>query len=258
MQYLPLAEATVLSFLTPILTIWVASYFLNEVFGVTEFLAALTAFLGVLLIARPGPLADLLGSHKPTKDAQSHVTSAQRLFAVIMGLLGVVGSTTAFTVIRVIGSRVNALITVTYFSGMVTILSTLLLLILPGMGFRLPANLGEWGCLIALGISGVIFQVLLTKGLQISKTSRAMNMMYLKMLTAIILDKLIWNIVPGWVNCIGSLLILVSAAVVATRQEKRQETSKDQQYEADEETALLNDQREPEGSRRDSGDSRHQ
>jgi len=188
--YLPLADATVITFLSPALACWACSMLINEPFGRIEQIAALISLTGVVLIARPATLFSSLsgsGSESPpaagnsdavptanttmpgtgsVADASSYanVTPAQRLSGVAIALLGVLGSATAFTTIRWIGKRAHPLISVNYFAAWCTLVSIVMQLALPGVGFVLPAALKEWGYLFFLGTCGFIMVSLNDRG----------------------------------------------------------------------------------------------
>jgi uncharacterized membrane protein len=134
-------------------------------------------------------------------------------------MLGVLGAASAFTTLRWIGRRAHALISVNYFATWCTIVSTVMMFALPGVGFLLPANLKEWSYLFFLGTCGFIMQFLLASGLQYEKSSRATNMVYTQMLFALGFDKLIFGTTPGWLSIIGSSLILGSAVYVAVQKD---------------------------------------
>ena len=154
----------------------------------------------------------------------NNVTSAQRLSAVGVALIGVLGAACAYTTIRWIGKRAHPLISVNYFAAWSTIVSTVALLAIPGISFRLPASLRQWIYLLFLGICGFVMQFLLTAGLQYEKSSRATNMVYTQMLFALAFDKIVWGTVPGTLSIIGSSLILGSALYIAVLNNKKKET----------------------------------
>ena len=231
--YLPLSEATVLSFLAPIVACWACSILLHEPFTRNEQMSAMISFLGVVLIARPTsllphhsdvpPIASGAGDGNSLSNATvpaglqeyNHVTSAQRLSAVGAALIGVLGAACAYTTIRWIGKRAHPLIAVNYFAALTTIVSALALVAIPGIDFQLPANLRQWVYLVILGICGFVMQVLLTAGLQHEKSSRATNMVYTQMLFALAFDKVVFNTTLGVWGIAGSSLILGSALYVA-------------------------------------------
>ncbi|KAF9693628.1 hypothetical protein EKO04_008495 [Ascochyta lentis] len=240
--YLPLADATVITFLAPSLACWACSYLINETFTRMEQIAAYVSLFGVVLIARPITFfaflshsseavppasgdSDIAIPINATADAYrlaaeiDTVTPAQRASAVGVALLGVLGAAGAYTTIRWIGKRAHPLISVNYFASWCTMVSIVMMLVLPGVGFLLPRSLRDWCYLIFLGICGFVMQFLLAAGLQYEKSSRATNMVYMQMLFALSFDKLIWGTTPGALSIIGSSLILGSAIYVAMHKE---------------------------------------
>lgn len=170
--YLPLADATVITFLAPGLACWACSILLKEPFSRTEQIGGVISLLGVVLIARPTSLFHF-GSSDPSADGSAtnaaaaaelgkavadydQVTPMQRLSAVAVALVGVLGAATAYTTLRWIGKRAHPLISVNYFSGWSTIVSIVAQLAVPGVGFLLPTDAKDWGYLIFLGSCGFI------------------------------------------------------------------------------------------------------
>jgi drug/metabolite transporter (DMT)-like permease len=241
--YLPLADATVITFLAPGIACWACSYILREPFTRMEQIAAYVSLFGVVLIARPtsfftighgdiepsplasgdGDVSSAVNGTSPTVPSSaydfSNVTAEQRAKGVAVAMLGVLGAASAYTTLRWIGKRAHPLISVNYFATWCTIVSIVMMFALPGVGFLLPANPKEWGYLFFLGTCGFIMQFLLASGFQYEKGSRATNMVYTQMLFALGFDKLIFGTVPGWTSIIGSSLILGSAIYVAVQKD---------------------------------------
>ena len=185
--YLPLAEATVLTFLAPILTCYACSLLISgETFSRQQQVAGVLSLVGVVFIARPGSLfmssdvhqhagqnpsmvhsntTSAISATSPPSSTASQPTQHQHLFAVLLAMVGVLGATTALTTIRKIGTRAHPLISVNYFSSWCTIVSSVAVLAAPSVGFRLPGNVQEWGLLTMLGMFGFVMQFLLTAGL---------------------------------------------------------------------------------------------
>lgn len=178
LQYLPLSDATVLTFLTPCFTLVLGYFFLGESFTKREALAGLVALLGVVFIARPlsffGTTDDATSGNVSTNSTSSsgvpEATEAQRLSAVLVSLLGVVGAGGAYVTIRYIGKRAHALISVSMFS-LVACMFSLGGLVVTKQAIVLPRGQGLI-YLVALGCSGFIAQFLLTLGLQREKAGR--------------------------------------------------------------------------------------
>lgn len=209
-----------------------------------EQIAAYISLFGVVLIARPVSLFASLSHHgdavppaggdADAKDASNKstvvdahrfasayddVTPAQRATAVGIAMLGVIGAAGAYTTIRWIGKRAHPLISVNYFATWCTLVSIVMILVLPEVGFLLPQSWVDFAYLIFLGICGFIMQFLLAAGLQYEKSSRATNMVYVQMLFALTFDKLVFGTTPSALSIIGSSLILGSAIYVATHKE---------------------------------------
>jgi drug/metabolite transporter (DMT)-like permease len=178
--YLPLSEATVLGFLSPILTCYLCSFIMpGETFTAQQQIAGFVSLIGVLFIARPASLLSLSTTSPSSSDSTmpppsnstvptgspQEVTQQQHLAAVGIAMIGVVGGTGALTAIRVIGTRVHAFISINYFSVWCSLVSLACLIIFPDVKFRLPGNITEWGLLAVLGLCGFVMQFLLTAGL---------------------------------------------------------------------------------------------
>lgn len=175
LMYLPLADATVITFLVPSLACWACSILIKEPFTRMEQIAGFVSLSGVVLIARPTSLfsrssgsatapvtfdGDVVPGNAtalvPDASNFDNVTPAQRLAAVGFALLGVFGAACAVTTIRWIGKRAHPLISVNYFSVWCTFVSLVAQFALPGVGFLLPADLKDWSYLLFLGACGFI------------------------------------------------------------------------------------------------------
>ena len=254
-----MSDATVITFLAPTVACWACSVLIHEPFTRSEQVAGVISFFGVVLIARPtsllsdvshssgspsgsgidGGIASTNATSPTDLRGLDNVTPAQRLGAVGVALIGVLGAACAYTTIRWIGKRAHPLISVNYFAAWSTIVSTVALLAVPGIGFRLPASLRQWIYLLFLGICGFVMQFLLTTGLAYEKSSRATNMVYTQMLFALAFDKLVWNTSPGLLSILGSSLILGSALYVAVHNNKVKESKETVEDAEDEELGLM-------------------
>jgi drug/metabolite transporter (DMT)-like permease len=176
LQYLPVAEATVITFLAPTVAGFACMVFLKEPFTKTEQWGGYVSLLGVVLIARPSALfAGSASSSKqtpveevsrmmirmagnstsaPVTDSEG-ITVAQRLSGVGFALVGVFGAACAYTTLRWIGKRAHPLVSVNYFGIWCSFVSTVSLLAVPSLGgFKMPHGFREWGMLAFLGVCG--------------------------------------------------------------------------------------------------------
>ncbi|KAM0277014.1 hypothetical protein ACHAQH_006139 [Verticillium albo-atrum] len=235
MMYLPLAEATVITFLAPSIA-GIACYLaFREPFTRVEQVGTLIAFLGVVFIAHPtslfsspdgGDAADYSsGANNGTTPATSgspgmdhEATPAERLRAIGVALIGVLGAAGAFTTIRWIGKRTHPLISVNYFATWCTLVSAVVLtaapaldIAQPALRFALPQGVKQWALLLFLGLMGFIMQFMLTKGMSVDRSNRANAMVFTHMLFAAGFDKWVFGHSMGWMSLAGCGLIIGSA-----------------------------------------------
>lgn len=236
---------------------WACAILIHEPFTRKEQIAGLISLVGVALIARPvswlphglaftpaghgaRDRVPLLDSTQPSEVTMAKgITPSERLTAVSVGLLGVLGAAITFTSIRCIGKRAHPMLSVNYFGAWTTVISALVLQFYPGIDFQLPSSLREWGLLFFLGVSGFVMQILFTAGLQQEKNSRATNMIYTQMIFAVVFDKLVWNSTLGIWSIVGSSIILTSAIYIALQNSSRISGKEDSEGEADEEQRFL-------------------
>lgn len=107
LKYLSLSDATVLSFLAPVLVGILAFLLLGESYSRIEALAGLFSLFGVVLIAKPTFIFPV--SVPEILDPTKHlVTPEERTMAVGIALCGTLGAAGAYVIIRKIGKRANA------------------------------------------------------------------------------------------------------------------------------------------------------
>lgn len=237
MMYLPLAEATVITFLAPSVAGYICHILLKDLFTRKEQIASFIALAGVVLIARPASLfgaSDNSSSGTPTATNATHSippyhpgsdvepTPSQRLSAILVALVGVLGAAGAYTTIRIIGTRAHALITVTYFSVWSTVVSTAALLLAPALNISQPAvqfaglvpkSAYQWALMLSLAACGFIMQFMMTAGIGGAKTksNRATAMVYTHMLFAAGFDRFVFGHKMGVVSLVGCGLVVGAA-----------------------------------------------
>ncbi|OCH84839.1 DUF6-domain-containing protein [Obba rivulosa] len=227
LQYLSLSDATVLTFLSPLLTAAVGALVLKEDFSKREALAGFFSLSGVVLIARPeflfgraardvlpdpgAALGDAIGADI---EASAFVTPAERLIAVGVALLGVCGSTGAYTTIRAVGKRAHALHNIVFFSSQCVLVATIAMLVLR-IPVVIPTRLDWLAMLLMIGLFGFAAQVLLTMGLQRETAGRGSMAIYLQIIFATIFERIFFHMSPSFLSVLGTLIIMASAIYVA-------------------------------------------
>jgi drug/metabolite transporter (DMT)-like permease len=211
LMYLSVSDAVVITFLVPSVTGFLAWAILRERWSLLEAGGGLVSLVGVLLIARP---SFLFGRPENSNHAIESSDPEERLLATMVGLVGVVGASSVYIVIRKIGKRVHSLITTQYFAAWCVFISLSGIIVIPGLSFKIPHTGRQWFLFFTLGISGFLMQFLLTEGIQREKASRASAMLYTQMVYAIFWEITIWNHLPNIWSWLGIIIILGSAFAV--------------------------------------------
>ncbi|KAG1748145.1 integral membrane protein DUF6 [Suillus lakei] len=211
LQYLSVADATVLAFLTPLTTAVAGCILLKESYSVKHTVAGVCSLIGVILISRPPFLFD----PNPVIPDGHHLqegTPVQRLAAVGACMISVLGNTGAYTSIRAIGKRAHPMHVMTFFSLWCTIVASLGLSV-----FNIPVvypTPWAWLLLLMVGASGFMTQTLLTMGLQRETVSRGVTGMYAKVFFAVVLDRLFFGVIPSLLSVLGATIIMSTALYV--------------------------------------------
>ncbi|CAO1621410.1 unnamed protein product [Parajaminaea phylloscopi] len=229
LRYLSLSDATVITFLSPILTGTACFLFLGEPFTKSEMLAGVASLGGVLLIARPKSLFGR-GSHDGLSVGEEsyvlddgyhtltkNVTESQRLAAIGVALIGVCGAAGAFTTIRAIGTRASALHSVSFFGLYSTLVSLFLGLGVQGETWALPdEHRTEAAVLLMLcGGCGFAGQFLTAKGLQMCKGARATTISYTGAIWSSLFQVVFLHEPIAPLSALGCLIILSAALMLA-------------------------------------------
>lgn len=224
LQYLSISDATVLTFLAPLCTAVAGALLLGEKFTHRQAFAGVFSLAGVVLIARPAAIFGVypnFGAPGAGPDGESNDkgTSAQRLVAVCIAMVGVLGATGAYTSIRAIGKRAHPLHSMTFFSTQCVVASSVAMLVTK-THFIIPTRL-DWVALFAMiGLFGFFAQILLTMGLQRETAGRGTMAIYTQIVFASALEQIFFHTTPSMFSVIGTAMILTSALYVALTNER--------------------------------------
>ncbi|KAI0010640.1 hypothetical protein F4779DRAFT_638825 [Xylariaceae sp. FL0662B] len=248
-MYLPLAEATVITFLSPVLAGYLCHVLIHDPFTRTEQLASFLALAGVVLVTRPVSLFSGGGDAGDTTSAAAASanaaavstvmeaavdvtttvakeaptssptpTSAERLSALGMAFVGVLGGAGAITSLRWMGSRAHPLISVHYFSALsVTVTGAALAWAPAAMapGYALPRSPQQWALVLLVVACGVVLQVAMAAGLAAERSHRATAVIYSHVLFAAALDYLVFGHALSALSAAGCALVVAGALWVA-------------------------------------------
>jgi drug/metabolite transporter (DMT)-like permease len=188
--HLPLADATVIHFMNPVFTAFIAAAWLGERVGVKEALLVLVSIMGVVVVARPGYL---------TGGGQ-----ALPLFPVLVGVAGAVLSAGAYVAVRRLRGEAPMLI-VFWFACVSTLLALPMVVARP-VAISWPTVL----VLLGVGVATHLGQVFVTWGFRLERAGRASAVGYLQIVFAAGWGWALFGDVPdGW-TWLGATIIIGS------------------------------------------------
>jgi len=196
LAYLPLAEATTISFAAPLFAVMLSALVLKEKVGRHRWSAVLVGFLGVLVVTRPddGELAAV---------------------GVVLAVLAALGVGCVTIAIRQIGRTEGTQTTVLWFTAVsMLVVGTL-------MPYHAQAHPpGTWAILLALGLFGGAGQLLMTAALRYAPVSAIVPFDYVQLIWAVLLGWLLWSAAPPATTWAGAAVIILSGLYTIYRENK--------------------------------------
>lgn len=198
-QYLPLADATVIFFLSTLLIPVMAHFYLKERIGIYRWIAVGVGMTGVVLVAQP--------SGEVTAFGVMLALGAAFVHACIQVLIRAMKSENPFTITF-------------YFFLMGLIGPALFMPFIAEMPLikNIPFLLG-------VGLTGGLGQYFLTRGFQLAPASLLGPFNYTGLIWATGLDIIIWNYIPGWPVFLGGAIIIISNFYIAHRARKTEKNA---------------------------------
>lgn len=210
LSVLPISEATVINFLAPLIAA-LASGCMGRVRPSLSHLVAVTVSVsGMILVSQPWNASNEVLPPKPL----SPPAFPRRLLATLAALVGAIGGAIGYLALSLIGNTAHATITVHHFA-LWTVVGTSLSYLLTGTETLQFPSLAAWLLLAFLGTFALLLHVLVAASLQAEDCTRALNMVYIQIIFAGLMDKVFWNHTPNATSLLGMALILGSVIAVA-------------------------------------------
>lgn len=202
LRYLPLAHASVIGYLAPILAVLLARALLGEIVNRTRWLSVMFGFLGVLVLVIP--------------DATGVQVDPGYLLGIGLALTMAIFTAGAKIQIRSLALTENAGAIALYFALTCALagLATLPL----GWVSPTPAQLTY---LIGAGAAGGIAHIMMTLALKHSEVSKLAPFEYLALIFAVIADALFFGVIPGVAFYIAAACIVMATLVVVAGDRRR-------------------------------------
>jgi drug/metabolite transporter (DMT)-like permease len=189
---LPLADVTAIAFSSPIFTMFFAVMFLGEVVGIRRPIAAVVAFIGVLVMVQP--------------------TSDSFHILALVALLGAVFTGAEVVFVRVLAQRDHP-VTILLINNA---LGALMALALAFPVLSWP-SVAQWPLLAGVGIAMVTGQLIFVRAMAVGEANFLAPYYYSNLLYAALFGFLFFGELPQWTSYVGAALIVGSGIYIAFR-----------------------------------------
>ena len=193
---IPLADATVYSFVAPLLVTALSVPLLCERVGIHRWSAVVAGFIGVVIMMRPGHAALELG--------------------VILALAGALGSAFVNITMRLLGSSETAASTTFMYTSMSCVVFTVSL----AFSWTTP-TLPDFLLLASLGAVGGIAQFCSTTALRHAPSALIAPLGYTSLLWMTAAGMLLWDETPSGSTLLGAVLVCASGLYIVYREARR-------------------------------------
>jgi len=182
-----LTDAVTIKQLSPFFIIFLASIFLGEKIDFRKITIFILAFLGTLLVVKPGFRLDI--------------------YPAVIALLGAISTAGSHVAIRSLRLTDHPLVIVNYFGYSIGLISFGILLWQGN--FIIPDVLSLF-VLLLLGLAGLGGQFALTKAYQMAPTKLVSLYLYLQIIFGALLGVLFFKEIPDLLSVFGASLIIIS------------------------------------------------
>ncbi|KAL4096269.1 hypothetical protein PRIC1_009631 [Phytophthora ramorum] len=205
MSHMPLTDAVVVIFTSPIFTFFLAAVVLGEAIDYVDLIGGVTSFIGVLFVTRPAILF-------PSHDSGSS--------APFLAIVCAMGSSLSQAIVYISMRKMkdlNSVIVMHYFLMFGTFYSTFMVWAL-GVKYELPTEPGFLFSIFGCAFFSLVGQWFLTKGFQTVKAGIASVMRYFDVVFVMCLDALVLGESVNLYSVLGAAIIISGASVIVMRQ----------------------------------------
>ncbi|KAK0187346.1 drug/metabolite transporter superfamily [Armillaria mellea] len=208
LKYLALSEVTVLIFLAPSMTAILGVVTLGERIGVGQGLAGLLSMVDVLCIAQP---AFLFGSTAGEEDPVLGIDARRHSIAIGAALIGVLGLSSDYTVVRAIGHRAHPYHCMAFHALQCGLVATIAMLVT-----QTPFVMStQWLWLSVVILCAFPAQMFVVMGLQRETAGRGTTAIYTKLVFITLIENIFFDFHPSSWTVTGMIIIVASALYIA-------------------------------------------
>jgi drug/metabolite transporter (DMT)-like permease len=195
-KFMPLAETTAISYLTPLIVTLMSVFFLKEKVEPARWIAILCSFAGVLIIIRPGSSVFTWAALLPIANA------------------------TTFAIYQIVTRRLANLespYTSIFYAGLVG--TVLLSVILPDV-WVLPQNWGHALAFVSIGLLAALGHLILINAYAHASAARLAPFSYTQVIWVSIVGFIVFGDFPDLWSLLGIAILIASGLYTATRERR--------------------------------------
>ena len=204
LSYLPLSDAVVIGYASPLITVALAAMFLGETVRIYRWSAVLVGFLGVIIILAPHLSFGALANNATA----SGIGAAFGLLAAFCGAAATIQTRR---------------LTTTESTGAIVLYFTLLTTALGGatalLGWKMPGAI-DLAVLIGIGILGGIGQILMTQSYRFADASLIAPFDYTTIIWAVLLGWILFGQLPTNTVLLGGAVVTLAGIFVIWREHR--------------------------------------
>ncbi|KAL5571218.1 hypothetical protein UlMin_020815 [Ulmus minor] len=207
MQRLPFSQAIVLSLTTPIIASIIARIILHEKLRIAEVGGLACSFFGVLFVFRH-VLATQGEFIKSLEVGNAYVSGSSHIYAILVGLFSAITGGVSYCLIRA-GAKASDQPLATVFSFGIISSPAAGICSLAFEDFVFP-GFYSLTLMLVLGVLAFFAEVFLARALQLEKTSKVVNVLFLEVALSQLWGIGWLSIAPSFSRLAGCLLIVIS------------------------------------------------
>jgi drug/metabolite transporter (DMT)-like permease len=200
--YIPLADATAITFLNPVFAMMLAIPLLGEKVGPVRWFAAAMALFGALILLRPTP------------DSFQPAALLALMAAMVMGM--------EVIFIKKL-SRVEGPFQILFFNNLIGLVIATIAVI----AFWIEPTSAQWAVLAALGLSMALAQTCFVNAMARADASFVAPFSYGTLIFAALYDVIFYTVIPDAVTLLGAAIIIAGAILLALREARAKKSLPD-------------------------------
>eukprot|EP00112_Aurelia_sp_Birch-Aquarium-sp1_P022048 Seg609.6 transcript_id=Seg609.6/GoldUCD/mRNA.D3Y31 product="Solute carrier family 35 member G1" protein_id=Seg609.6/GoldUCD/D3Y31 len=241
----PLGDATVIAFTSPVFTTFFAYALLSESCSFVDGVCGLISFTGVIIAARPNFIFGESHGHTSVMFNKGNPKyKAETLYMMGVGyiLLGAIFVSMYYVLTRKIGQQQHFAVNIFYPSLLGTIFVPILML--PHSNFMFPACWKSRLFILLVGVFGLVGLILLAWSLKLEDAGPLILIRNLDIVYAFVLQYCFMGTAPSWWSIGGGLIVMSSTSIVVGKRwfgwKKERNQRTDELVEEEEMTLLDN------------------